>query len=369
MVDQEPRNVRARTGSQAPVFRRVSAVAAGAALAFGAGLPAASAADSGGLSGAAQISVLPAQGDPDSFDETLLSLVNDYRSRRGLRPLSWHAGLASTAQSWSSTMAASRTLSERPDLDTQLAGAWSDLAENIALDDTAEETFADWTASPSYRANLLNPSFTSVGIGHAPSASGQYVTEDFGASAEASPATSAPAPAPTPTPTAAPGSPSPAPVPSATQPAAAPSRKPEVPGSAGTTAAPQPSAGSASTGGSAPGSPASTAPSGAGAARPAAGATPSQPSSAAAVPSPTPSSSPSATASAAPWTSGSGPAALNGSAVPGHRPTPGFVADLSRFGSIPNTVLLGIGLLGVAGASFAAWGMLRRKAAEQRMLL
>jgi uncharacterized protein YkwD len=61
---------------------------------------------------------------------------------------------------------------------------WRAYAENIAAGQrTVEDVLADWLASPGHHANLVDPAFRHVGLGHASSGSrsyGDYWVQDFG---------------------------------------------------------------------------------------------------------------------------------------------------------------------------------------------
>jgi uncharacterized protein YkwD len=66
----------------------------------------------------------------------------------------------------------------------QAAGfAWHTWGENVAFGyPTADAVVAAWMNSAPHRANILNPAFTSIGVGSAPSASGVlYWTMDLAA--------------------------------------------------------------------------------------------------------------------------------------------------------------------------------------------
>jgi len=127
----------------------------------------------------------------------MLAFVNSQRAANGLAPLTWSSSLASKAQAWSNSMAATD--------DAVPCNAGAALAhnpnppsggENVAqnymgtggcavyglLSWTASLNVADsrWMASPGHRANILNPSWTRMGGGGKQSAEGVwYWTQDF----------------------------------------------------------------------------------------------------------------------------------------------------------------------------------------------
>jgi uncharacterized protein YkwD len=119
----------------------------------------------------------------------VLSLVNSERAKAGCRAVRASAALQSAAQAHSGDMAAhdyfshtsrdGRTFADR----IRAAGyRGSTIGENIAAgQSTAAAVMRSWMASPGHRANILNCSFTALGVGHATGGSyGHYWTQDFG---------------------------------------------------------------------------------------------------------------------------------------------------------------------------------------------
>jgi hypothetical protein len=134
----------------------------------------------------------PAAPIPGAADQ-VLALVNQERSRAGLAPVSMDAQLNSCAQSFAEYMGSAGFYAHNgPDGSTPLSrmnaagfpgtGAWG---ENIAAAyATAAEVMQAWMNSPGHRSNILNPSFTHIGIGAAQVAGSQwknYWTQSFGA--------------------------------------------------------------------------------------------------------------------------------------------------------------------------------------------
>jgi hypothetical protein len=124
--------------------------------------------------------------------DQVLTLVNQARAQAGLAPLTLDPQLTQSAQSFSEYMASANFYAhEGPDGSTPLSrmnaagfpgtGTWG---ENIAADySDADSVMQVWMASPGHRANLLNPTFTRIGIGVAYNANSQwkyYWTHDFG---------------------------------------------------------------------------------------------------------------------------------------------------------------------------------------------
>ncbi|SDP21399.1 Uncharacterized conserved protein YkwD, contains CAP (CSP/antigen 5/PR1) domain [Pedococcus dokdonensis] len=119
----------------------------------------------------------------------VLSLVNSERARAGCRAVRANSALQTAAQRHSADMAAKdyfshtskdgRTFADR----IRAAGyRGSTIGENIAAGQTtASAVMKSWMASSGHRANILNCSFTALGVGHATGGSyGHYWTQDFG---------------------------------------------------------------------------------------------------------------------------------------------------------------------------------------------
>jgi uncharacterized protein YkwD len=162
-------------------MRKILAILATAAMLFTAeGFMAASAkADSGGTEGAFVVA------------------INNLRAGKGLPALAVDARLTAIARGWSSNMAGARVLSHNPDLAAQAPAGWRSLGENVGVGPSVDWLEAAFEASPHHYANLVDPSYTSIGVGVV-EANGQiWVTEDFMGGASAPAVNPAPAPAPT----------------------------------------------------------------------------------------------------------------------------------------------------------------------------
>lgn len=139
--------------------------------------------------------------------------ANEARAERGADALRIDAELTAVARRWSAKMAQAQSLSHNPNLPSEVTQDWEKLAENVGVGPTVEEVHTAFMASTSHRTKILDPVFTTVGVGVVIDAKGRmWVTEVFMKlrGGGASPATTA---APTPT-TSRPPSGAPAPVPS-----------------------------------------------------------------------------------------------------------------------------------------------------------
>lgn len=111
----------------------------------------------------------------------VLKLINNERSRAGLRPVQLNAALTQAAQRHSTSMAYQDFFNHTgPDGDfvSRIRDAgyrFSAASENIAAgQSTAEVAVQGWMNSPGHRANILNPNFVDTGIGY------EYLANDPG---------------------------------------------------------------------------------------------------------------------------------------------------------------------------------------------
>ncbi|GII55748.1 hypothetical protein Pth03_41370 [Planotetraspora thailandica] len=122
-----------------------------------------------------------------TIEQQVLSLTNAERAKAGCRPLKANAKLRAAAYGHSADMSAQnyfqhdskdgRTFADR----IKAAGySYSAAAENIAEGyPTAAAVVDGWMNSPGHRANILNCTYTDIGVGYV-KAGGPYWTQDFG---------------------------------------------------------------------------------------------------------------------------------------------------------------------------------------------
>lgn len=104
----------------------------------------------------------------------VITLTNKERAKEGFAPLSFDAGLFAMAQAKAADMFARQYFAhESPsnetisDLAKQYGYAYLNLGENLALGDfdSNEELILGWMNSPGHRANIMNDTFTEIGVG------------------------------------------------------------------------------------------------------------------------------------------------------------------------------------------------------------
>ena len=125
-------------------------------------------------------------GSQDAFANEVVRLVNEERAKAGLPALTVDRGAASAAQVRAKEI--ERSFSHtRPDGSsfnsalTEAGVNFRGAGENIAYgQNSPEKVMEGWMNSSGHRANILNSSYTSIGVGHYQNASGvNYWTQLF----------------------------------------------------------------------------------------------------------------------------------------------------------------------------------------------
>lgn len=128
----------------------------------------------------------PAQaGTSSAYEQEVARLVNAEREKEGLAPLTVDASLTRTARMKSQDMHdngyfdhQSPTYGSPFDLMKAQGIRYRTAGENIAMGyRTPEAVVSAWMNSPGHRANILNASYTKIGVGYV--ASGNYWTQHF----------------------------------------------------------------------------------------------------------------------------------------------------------------------------------------------
>jgi hypothetical protein len=125
------------------------------------------------------VMVTPAHADTTSNEAAFVARINSLRASHGAGPLSVNGTLTSVARSWASHMAGQGTLSHNPSLSSQAPRDWTRLGENVGQGPSVDVLQQAFTNSSAHYANMINPAFTSVGVGVVMSGSTMWVTEDF----------------------------------------------------------------------------------------------------------------------------------------------------------------------------------------------
>ncbi|MGN6243003.1 MAG: CAP domain-containing protein [Motilibacteraceae bacterium] len=116
----------------------------------------------------------------DAFVARVLQLVNAQRTSHGLRPFTLSSCAGRYAQPWADHLAAAGALSHQS-LTTVMTSCGAHTAgENVGYTTLgADDLVARWMASAPHRANILNPAFTSIGLGATRASGRWYGVQDF----------------------------------------------------------------------------------------------------------------------------------------------------------------------------------------------
>jgi len=125
----------------------------------------------------------------ERVEARVLSLVNDFRAERGLKPLERERRLDAAAEYFGGYMASAGRLDHEADGGTPAGRvkkrgyAYCVISENIAYEYSSRGFTAEslaralvngWRESPTHRDNLLDPDVTQTGLGIARSEKGEY---------------------------------------------------------------------------------------------------------------------------------------------------------------------------------------------------
>ncbi|MBU8878902.1 sporulation protein [Bacillus sp. FJAT-29790] len=120
-----------------------------------------------------------------AFEQQVFELTNQERVKNGVPALKLDNELSKVARAKSSDMKAkgyfdhnSPTYGSPFDMMKQFGISYSSAGENIAMgQQSPQEVVNAWMNSEGHRKNILNPSFTHIGVGHV--AEGNYWTQMF----------------------------------------------------------------------------------------------------------------------------------------------------------------------------------------------
>ncbi|MDF2678672.1 MAG: hypothetical protein K0Q97_3026 [Bacillota bacterium] len=123
-----------------------------------------------------------------NYEQKVVELVNIERQKNGLAALTMDSSVSNVARTKSKDMATnnyfahqSPTYGSAGNMLTQFGVNWSAWGENIAYGQrTPEAVVTAWMNSSGHRANILNTSFTKIGVGYATKSDGTpYWTQMF----------------------------------------------------------------------------------------------------------------------------------------------------------------------------------------------
>lgn len=111
-------------------------------------------------------------------ESDLLGRLNAVRAGSGLAPLDLVGDLEAAAREQSQRNAAAGQLAHNPSLLTDVMN-WGSIGENVGFGRSVDQIHDALVASPPHRANMLNGSYTQVGIGVVVSGGSIWVTQVF----------------------------------------------------------------------------------------------------------------------------------------------------------------------------------------------
>lgn len=120
-----------------------------------------------------------------AYEQQVVELVNSYRAQYGLNPVTLNTELSKVARLKSQDMKdkgyfshTSPTYGSPFDMMKQFGISYRTAGENIAMGQRAPEAVMEaWMNSEGHRANILNASYTQIGVGYV--ADGNYWTQMF----------------------------------------------------------------------------------------------------------------------------------------------------------------------------------------------
>ncbi|HEU5002910.1 MAG TPA: CAP domain-containing protein [Actinomycetota bacterium] len=136
----------------------------------------------GGIGWVLGHAVLPAvaQAAPAPPASCFVAAINSARAEAGLPGLATDPGVGATAAAHSTEMAAAGDIFHNPDLAHAMPRGWAEAGENVGMGPSCATVATALFRSPEHRANILDSTFSVVGVGVAEGRDGTvYVTEDF----------------------------------------------------------------------------------------------------------------------------------------------------------------------------------------------
>ncbi|MBT2641649.1 sporulation protein [Bacillus sp. ISL-41] len=127
----------------------------------------------------------PVSSAVSAYEQKVVELTNQERAKNGLKPLALDTELSKVAREKSRDMQnkgyfshTSPTYGSPFDMMKKFGISYRSAGENIAMGQrTPEEVVNAWMNSSGHRANILNSSYTHIGVGHI--ATGNYWTQMF----------------------------------------------------------------------------------------------------------------------------------------------------------------------------------------------
>jgi hypothetical protein len=117
--------------------------------------------------------------DTVAAEQEFVGHINFLRASQGLGALSVDPALTQIARDWAGQMAGAGGISHRPNLADVAPSNWLKVGENVGVGPNVAGLHHAFVQSPGHYKNLVDPDFTTVGIGIVMVGDTMYVTENF----------------------------------------------------------------------------------------------------------------------------------------------------------------------------------------------
>lgn len=122
-----------------------------------------------------------------------VTAINQLRTSKGLNALAVDGNLTNIATEWSVQMAQNDGISHRLNLADGITSLWRRLGENVGVGPTVGQLMDAFIASPGHYKNLVDPTFTHVGVGTVRTNDGLlYTSHEFASLESSGPAVTVP---------------------------------------------------------------------------------------------------------------------------------------------------------------------------------
>lgn len=116
----------------------------------------------------------------DADDEAaFIEAINEIRADLGLQELEHHEELAETARAHAQAMADAGEIFHADPISEGLTAEWLKLGENVGVGAGVQVLIDAFVASPGHYANIVDPSFTHIGVGVVWNGDSLYTTHRF----------------------------------------------------------------------------------------------------------------------------------------------------------------------------------------------
>ena len=137
-------------------------------------------------------------------EAAFVDAINAIREDLGLAALEWHDELADLGREHAARMAEAGSIFHADPISAGFGGEWQKLGENVGVGASVDVLVDAFVASPGHYANIIDPTFTHIGVGVVWDGAALYTTHRFLQPPASTPASDEPVATPT-APTTNPG--------------------------------------------------------------------------------------------------------------------------------------------------------------------